>query len=94
MHAFPALLLYCPRTVLHCTVLLLCTAGPPASDAWLGNIQIDPAKGKGHAADPASSRGRQDLFAIMQQRVLQEGGGQGSSSSRSIADQDAWLGNR
>jgi hypothetical protein len=78
---------------MYCTALYRFTAGPPASDAWLGNIQIDPAKGKGHAADPASNRGRQDLFAIMQQRVLQEGGGQ-SSSSRSIADQDAWLGNR
>jgi hypothetical protein len=29
-----------------------------------------------------------------QQRLLQEAGGKGSSSSRSIADQDARLGNR
>lgn len=51
-------------------------AGAPSSDAWLGNIQIDPAKGKGHAAaDPASMRGRADLFAILQQQILQENGG-------------------
>lgn len=72
----------------------VCT-GPPASDAWLGNLQIDPAKGKGHAADPARTRGRQDLFAVLQQHVLQENSSSGGSSSKtSAAGQDAWMGNR
>jgi hypothetical protein len=52
--------------------VLCASAGPPASDAWLGNIQIDPAKGKGHAPDPANTRGRADLFEIMQQKILWE----------------------
>lgn len=74
-----------------------CTAGDPAEDAWLGNIGMDPAKGKGHAVNPSSLRGRADLFGIMQQQALvsqqQLAPGAVSASSNAILD-DAWLGNR
>lgn len=78
--------------------VLFCAApsGRPAEDAWLGNISIDPSKGKGHAADPSSLRGRADLFAIMQQKALQQNGSSGcaNDSSRTAAEADAWIGNR
>lgn len=72
------------------------TPGRPAEDAWLGNISIDPSKGKGHAADPSSLRGRGDLFAIMQQKALQHNGSSNglSDSSQSAAEADAWIGHR
>lgn len=93
----------CAGPAFHCV-----STGSPAQDAWLGHISIDPAKGKGHASDPANTRGRADLFAILQQQVLREtgeassrcSGSSGCSSSngcgsrKSAADQDAWMGNR
>ena len=42
----------------------------PADDAWMGNMLVDPAKGKAHAAGPEERMGRKDLFALMQQRIL------------------------
>lgn len=78
------------------TQLLAQTApGSPASDAWIGNISIDPAKGKGRCPDPSSLRGRPDLFAVLQQQVLQTQPAGGSAGSLSAAAQaDAWIGNR
>jgi hypothetical protein len=77
--------------------LRMFTEGIPASDAWIGNLAIDPAKGKGHCADPSSLRGRPDLFAVLQQQVLQQPGDGSSSSADSLAaaaQADAWIGNR
>jgi hypothetical protein len=61
---------------------------------------MDPAKGKGHAVNPSSLRGRADLFGIMQQHALvpkqqqqRLPPGAVSASSNAILD-DAWLGNR
>jgi hypothetical protein len=80
--------------------MLYASAGPPASDAWLGNIQIDPAKGKGHAPDPANTRGRADLFEIMQQKILWEnrerqsrsgGSERGSSSGGTLSSNGGTL---
>lgn len=42
----------------------------PADDAWMGNMLVNPAKGKAHAAGPEERMGRKDLFALMQQRIL------------------------
>jgi len=77
------------------------SAGSPAQDAWLGHISIDPAKGKGHAADPANTRGRADLLAILQQQVLRETGeassmcsGGGCSSSNGCGSSSSAAGSR
>ena len=35
----------------------------PADDAWMGNMLVNPAKGKAHAAGPEERMGRKDLFA-------------------------------
>lgn len=44
----------------------------PADDAWMGNMLVNPAKGKAHAAGPEERMGRKDLFALMQQRILSQ----------------------
>ncbi len=55
-----------------------------ADDGWLGNQACDPAKGKAKAASPEQLRGRPDLFAIMNQQVLQRarGGGGGGGAPK------------
>lgn len=76
------------------TAGILCCAGHPAEDAWLGNISIDPAKGKGHAPDPSELRGRTDLFAVIQHDVLRQDRRNSSSDSTAAGEADAWIGNR
>lgn len=53
----------------------------PSDDAWMGNMLVDPAKGKAHAAGPEERMGRKDLFDLMQQKILLQAQ-QGSHSSR------------
>ena len=55
----------------------------PADDAWMGNILVNPAKGKAHAAGPEERMGRKDLFALMQQRILTQPS-TGSSPGRKV----------
>ena len=45
----------------------------PSDDAWMGNVLVDPARGKGHAAGPEERMGRNGLFDLMQQKILLEG---------------------
>ncbi len=42
----------------------------PSDDAWMGNMLVDPARGKAHAAGPEERMGRKDLFDLMQQKIL------------------------
>lgn len=44
----------------------------PGDDAWMGNMLVNPAKGKAHAAGPEERMGRKNLFALMQQRILSQ----------------------
>ena len=53
----------------------------PSDDAWMGNMLVDPARGKAHAAGPEERMGRKDLFDLMQQKILGQAQ-QGSQSSR------------
>lgn len=53
----------------------------PSDDAWMGNMLVDPARGKAHAAGPEERMGRKDLFHLMQQKILLQAQ-QGSHSSR------------
>ena len=42
----------------------------PSEDAWMGNMLVDPARGKAHVDGPEQRLGRKDLFDLMQQRAL------------------------
>ncbi|KAF8065832.1 hypothetical protein HT031_002892 [Scenedesmus sp. PABB004] len=67
-------------------------AGSASCDAWVGHPAINPAKGRGHAPDPSALRGRPDLFALLQQRVLRDG--PAADEAAEAAQADAWVGNR
>lgn len=59
------------------TVLDMQHPAQPSDDAWMGNMLVDPARGKAHAAGPEERMGRKDLFDLMQQKILlqaQQGG--------------------
>ena len=38
----------------------------------MGNMLVDPARGKAHAAGPEERMGRAGLFDLMQQKILLE----------------------
>jgi len=63
------------------TVLDMQHPARPSDDAWMGNMLVDPARGKAHAAGPEERMGRKDLFDLMQQKILLQAQ-QGSQSSR------------
>ena len=52
----------------------------PSDDAWMGNMLVDPARGKAHAAGPEERMGRKDLFDLMQQKILLQAQHGGHSS--------------
>jgi hypothetical protein len=39
-----------------------------ANDSWIGNVLIDPTKGKGVAQPPPDPKGRKDLFDVLHAR--------------------------
>ena len=65
------------------TVLDMQHPAKPSDDAWMGNMLVDPARGKAHAPGPEERMGRSGLFDVMQQKILleaQQGGRHGTGA--------------
>jgi hypothetical protein len=65
--------------------------GRPDDDSWLGNIGIDPARGRGHSTRPA--RGRATLFPVVQPDRPPAGWEGPGAAGAAAALRDAWMGN-
>ena len=71
------------------TVLDMQHPARPSDDAWMGNMLVDPARGKARAAGPEERMGRKDLFDLMQQKILlqaQKGGHSSRVSSTGVCE--------
>ncbi len=60
--------------------LLPLTQVNPTPDSWIGNMLVNPTKGKGVVEVPADPKGRKDLFDVLQAR------------SPGMPADDSWLG--